>query len=88
MRDILQIAVHGEDAQTASDLVVVGFFTLWVLSEPVTTREALEETIQFARLKARIPKESALRVLRAFSRAHLEADGLLRFVDEMANLPW
>lgn len=82
------VTVRGEDAEALSHLVVAGFFSLWLLDSLDDPAYARAFQAGQAPLKAAVPKEAALRVLRAFSRAHPNAEALLRTVDSAGNLPW
>lgn len=78
----------GEDAYTVADLVLAGFFAIWMvsdLSDPVTLKSF---QTQIALLKTGVDKASALRVMRTFARVHQRSHDLLPLIDEMAAIPW
>lgn len=86
--EVVQVRAQGEDADTIAHLVAAGFFAVWLVDELDQPYELARFRLSMKLIKGEVTKDSAIRVLRAFSRAHPRSKILLALVDEAEALPW
>lgn len=83
-----EVEVRGADAQTVANLVIAGFFAIWMLDD-LRAPDGIPSFVKSIQsLKDATDRESAMRVMRTFARGHPQVQRLLSLLEQVDGLPW